>query len=76
MIQFDDHLHIFQMGWWKTTHQPTNQPVKNQLSHEWPTCHNRMAQHQGPWVNLEYTVKTVRISNTWSNTEFYMVAEH
>ena len=49
--------------------------VKNQLSHEWPTCHNRMAQHQGPWVSLEYTVKTVRISNTWSNTEFYMVAE-
>ena len=50
--------------------------VKIQLSHEWPTCHNRMAQHQGPWVSLEYTVKTVRVSNTWSNTEFYMVAEH
>ena len=30
-----------------------------------------MAQHQGPCVNLGYTVKTVRISNTWSNTEFY-----
>ena len=25
---------------------------------------------------LGHTVKTVRIFNTWSNSEFYMVAEH
>ena len=56
---------------WSNNLQQLRGRVKIQLSHEWPTCHNRMAQHQGPWVSLEYTVKTVRISNTWSNTEFY-----
>ena len=56
---------------WSNNLQQLRGRVKNQLSHEWPTCHNCMAQHQGPWVSLEYTVKTVRISNTWSNTEFY-----
>ena len=59
---------------WSNNLQQLRGRVKIQLSHEWPTCHNRMAQHQGPWVSLEYTVKTVRISNTWSNTEFYRLA--